>query len=659
MTDHIDFDCIGAWGFEHLREALEATPEESVDEQMAKLDAVAQKKFPEIATPPEPTQDLSLVKRDIDVVEKPPQMPQPPSGYITFLEETAIGLVTHPPKTPEEKENRGLLAYLVALGLSELHRNGLCHMNLKAEHVQLGTYESSLVVYGRLADAGSVVFQGCSLRRATKPYLDMDCNPDCANPAHDMFALGLFLFELMHGRAANPLLHLKEDTKEAWRAAVDTIRATLSSDDPADQCTAKLLQPPQERPTAQQAVEAIRGFIGEDRCQQLTSPRCLLQVLDAMLPSQASSLWHKRPSLSPELSQTLCSMIYQVAVSLMRLREKGGVYKNVQPGFITPSFDKRGGSLVAALRCSSTKDPRGQMAQRDTKNHLDFGTYKGMKNRVLSPQDDCFALGITMLEAFYGVESNPLGSLPYDKEKDEVSEEAWQRVLTMIQGRDRIDGRIDQIIDGLVQPAEKRWTAEDVARVLSEILTVETAQFLLIKPPHTPDEEKERLAIAYGVACDFVEKIPLYDVDISPRFIQLVRDPRAGTIGGARIVGCLPKDDSKRYQQQSSEQHSRRFGILLFSLLYGEEAIGEPVDYENLPPRTSPEWQRIVDSIKKQIQPAVCKKTIDPDMEAAILRKRLLDTTIEYLLTETQFGVDKSIGILHDLWDWAKITATI
>ena len=272
-----------------------------------------------------------------------------------------------------------------------------------------------------------------------------------------------------------------------------------------------------------------------------------------------------------------------------------------------------------------------------------------MKSRVASPLDDCWALGITMLEAFFRIENNPFQSLAYDKATDQVAEEEWKRALAEI--RPQVDPQIDRIIDGLLQSPEQRWSAEQVVAALSEILAVETADVLLQHPPQTPEDVKERLMVACGVARDFVEKNPLCDVEISPRFMELIRNPQSGVIAGARIVGGIPKPDSMRYQQSDSEQNARCFGLFLFSLLYGEEAIGSHVDYENLPSRTSPEWQGVIETITSKLEPKQSKKTIDPEMEAQILTKRRIDVTIKLLLTDEHFGVDHSIGVLQDVLD--------
>jgi hypothetical protein len=217
-----------------------------------------------------------------------------------------------PPVGHNGRETRCLIVYLVALGLGELHKRQLCHMNVKAKHVEVGRDSVTGGFLGRLVDDGSVVKIGDLFKHCTFEYVDQDIisSPEniIAHPAHDMWALGLFFYDLIHGQAANPLHQLKAHfTKEEWSSAVERLRATLCPSDHIDKLISQLLCPAQERLSAQRALEEIGQYLGENRCGELVSDTEKQQVLQRIVchRPEASLAPQAQCPLTPEMARTV------------------------------------------------------------------------------------------------------------------------------------------------------------------------------------------------------------------------------------------------------------------------------------------------------------------------------------------------------------------
>ncbi len=538
------------------------------------------------------------------------------------------------------KDDRYLIAYLVALGIARLHVLGLCHMNVKAKHVEIGVDESSSLMYGRLVDGSSVVSQGAGWRQTTPKYLDLDCGTAItglqADFAHDMWAFGILLYDLLHGPARNPIHGLQDMSRETWRAAVRQLRVTLSSTDPADRLIAALLGPSDTRPTAQRAVQALCDVIGGERCRQWVSATEASQAVEKIVvPSSAQIFVQKnRCAQPPQRRQTLCRLMYHVAASMAQLHKKKLVHMSICPEHIRVYWDGIAGGLSGHILYVPGCVPAGRNIQKAASHYVDFGQCPGLMMRKASPADDCWALGITMLELWYGSEANLFRSVAFDERADQIDKGGWERAIHSVRQTLTMDEPIDRIILGLLQPRATRVTAEQAVEALSEILDVETAQSVLFSSRH-PQQWKERVAIAYGIARDFVERAPDFYLTITPQTVELLRNPATQEMIGARIIGEIPRLERVQLQDKVSDPYARCFGLLLCSLFYGGQQIVSAIDYEHLPPVQSVQWQRVVEAIREIIRPEASHEVV-----AQI---------IWLLLTDGGFCVENSFGIFQRL----------
>jgi hypothetical protein len=601
-----------------------AVPEDgSIDQLMRQLDAMAQM--------PQKDASLSVLKRELEALVPP--RAEKKETHVVFAGDDAIQLTIRPPLSGESGENRCLIAYLVALGIAQLHKLGLCHMNIKAKHVELGKDESSGLWYGRLVDEDSVVPAGGEIRRCTPQYSDPFCAKMVASPANDMWSFGLFFYELIKGRACNPFLRLKEITKDNFPLAIQKIHDTLSKETLADRLIARLLCPAKERLTAQQTVEGLRQCLGDKRCQQLVFQKEVSQVLSRIVRPFSMQFLIPKSCLrtDPVKHRALYSMMHHIASSLARLHTKKLVYMNVRPTYMKVFQDPGTQDLSVRLMYSEGSVPVGQTVRSGGIQYLDFSANLGVTERKAAFEDDCWALGLLMLEVFYGADANLLREIKYNKDHDRIDGEEWKRGVESIRERTRLVAEpINQIIDGLLRPASERMTAERAAKALADILHITTADTLMQAPPSS-DELKERFVVAWTLARDFAEKSLSCYLTIAPKYIELMRSEQTGTLTGARFIGELPKVDS--YEPPRADPFNRSFGLLLFSFMYGQEAIGIAVDYENLPSRTSPEWSRIIANIEKVLNPEGSRK--------------IIDQSIWLLLTNQDFSVANSVGLLQ------------
>ena len=125
-----------------------------------------------------------------------------------------------------------------------------------------------------------------------------------ADSAHDMWALGLFFYELMHGLATNPLHQLREPfSRDEWNAAVEQLKAILNPADPIDHIISQLLCPAKERLSAQGVLEAIEQHLGTERCKNSISVQERQLVLERIIrPQIAAALApQEQCPLTPEM----------------------------------------------------------------------------------------------------------------------------------------------------------------------------------------------------------------------------------------------------------------------------------------------------------------------------------------------------------------------
>ena len=162
---------------------------------------------------------------------------------------------------------------------------------------------------------------------------------------------------------------------------------------------------------------------------------------------------------------------------------------------------------------------------------------------------------------------------------------------------------------------------------------METVEVLLKIPTNT-QEKRDRLVVACAIAKGYLEKISDFYLSIYPQNIELLRSESQEIIG-ARLVGEVPRAHMAMIDELATAPQNRLFGLLLFRLFYGEKEFLSKIDVEPLPEATSWEWLQIVAKIRK---------CLDPD--ASI---KFIDQTIWLLVSEADFGIAHSIGILQGL----------
>jgi hypothetical protein len=370
-----------------------------------------------------------------------------------FEGQTPKSLIEKPPVDDASKEMRCLIVYSIALGLAKLHESHLCHMNVKAKHVELGRDTVTNGLLGRLVDDGSVVKIGDLFKHCTFEYVDQDIisSPKniIANPAHDMWALGILFFELMHGQAANPLHQLKAPfTRVEWGSAVERLRRTLCPSDHIDEIISQLLRPARNRPSARGTLEAIEQHIGIDRCREFFSGKEKL-VLERII----------RPQLAPTLApQAQCPLTPEMARTVPFLEETL---------FLAPKDDdERQERLVIAYHLA--KDYTAKAPYFEAKiapqfielfQHPKTGRIIGAKllcqtqrkeplfDQQHSPDPNKFSFGLILFSMLFGKTSIgfevDLAQLP-DPETAE-----WNQIISNIRrhlGHHRVDITIDLLL---------------------------------------------------------------------------------------------------------------------------------------------------------------------------------------------------------------------
>lgn len=163
-----------------------------------------------------------------------------------------------------------LIAYQAALALAHLHDHQLCHLDIKPENIFLKSEHNGTEV--RLADFECSKRQGqCSVGRpGTFIFLPPEVLTSYfwnVRPSIDMWAFGLTLLELTHGKDAN--LFSSTLTREIfsqphavinekWQQLRSKIVNSLTRSSPIDALIVDLLNlDPNLRPSAQKAAERL------------------------------------------------------------------------------------------------------------------------------------------------------------------------------------------------------------------------------------------------------------------------------------------------------------------------------------------------------------------------------------------------------------------
>jgi hypothetical protein len=332
---------------------------------------------------------------------------------------------------------------------------------------------------------------------------------------------------------------------------------------------------------------------------------------------------------------TLCRIAFSIAASLAQLHKKNLVHMNIRPKFVRIIRDDTTAPVSAQLLFSPGCVPVGQRIQKTAPGYLDFSTDVSVQKRIAKTADDLWALGLTILELFYGPDANPCRLLRHDARTGEINRREWKRAVGTLALRPIIDQEIDSIISGLLQAPSRRMTAEAVVREFSKILNLETAE-VLVEPPHDEQERQERIAVAYGVAKDYLERAPHVYLKISPQNIELIRDERTHGIVGARLISEVARVQPATVDELKSDPQRRCFGLLLWNLFYGNTAISSKIDFDNIPDEKSAEWEKIIEELKGHKDLARSHEVIDQ--------------VIWLLLTDKDFGVAFSIGLLQGLF---------